>query len=159
MIVVCFSVLSPVPRIPDSVRNPREILRRKTGTLHNLYTHADKLLQLQSLVRQIVPGDVYVAAFDAGTLHLITPSSPLATRLKYNQKKLISLIRQRANYPVANIKVSVRPDPSPARPQARPAAVLSPASARHLASTAKYIEDAGLRKALIQLSNRGRRSR
>lgn len=148
-----------MPRIPDSVRNPGEILRGKAGTLHNLYVHADKLLQLQSLVRQIVPGDVYVAAFDSGTLHLITPSSALATRLKYNQKKLISLIRQQANYPVAGIKVSVRPDPAPASPATRAAATLSPASARHLAATAKYIEDAGLRKALIQLSNRARKSR
>lgn len=145
-----------MPRIPDSIKNPTQILGARSGTLHSLYAHARELLTLQTRVRSLVPGDVYVASLDAGTatLHLVTPSSALATRLRYNQRKLIAALYS-DKQPVENLKVSVRPDPVPAQPQLREPKPLSEKNAEHLASTAQYIEDDALRKALMTLASRG----
>lgn len=102
-----------------------------------------------------MPGDIYVAHCSPDELHLITPSSALATRLKYNQRKLVAQLRQVAGVTTARIRVSVRPDYlSAPRPEPAAAIPLSAENARHIASAAKYIEDEDLRKALINLSKR-----
>lgn len=143
-----------MPRIPESVRKPTQIIGQKTGTLQSLYNHARHLLALQAKVRAMVPGDIYVAAFDDGILHLITPSSALATRLRYHQHKLIETLRRKDRLQIGKLKVSVRPDPIPADPTHHEAIPLSPENAHHMALAAKYIEDDGLRKAMIRLSRR-----
>ena len=144
-----------MPRIPDSIQSPSQILRTGRGTLHHLIDHARELLDIQQHVRQVVPGTVYVAALDADCLHLITPSSALATRVRYNQRKLLAALRQRTGKSIVRVKVSVRPEQIPAAPrEPRAAHPLSPEAAQHLASSAKYIEDEDLRKAIIRLSNR-----
>lgn len=143
-----------MPRIPDSIKNPRQILSSTPGTLHRLLDHARQLIDLQDQLRDLVSGELYVAACDDGCLHLITPSAALATRIKYNQRKLLAQVR-RSGRNVARIKISVRPEFGQTRaPLARSAPQLSAKNAGHLVSVAKCIEDEGLRKALIQLSQR-----
>ncbi|MEX0943509.1 MAG: DciA family protein [Pseudomonadales bacterium] len=145
-----------MPRIPDSIRKPTQIIGQKTGTLQNLYSHARELLALQAKVRAMVPGDIYVAAFDDGILHLITPSSALASRLRYHQPKLIETLRRKDKLSIGKLKVTVRPDPIHTDPPQREAIPLSPENAHHMALAAKYIEDDGLRKAMIRLSHRAK---
>lgn len=140
-------------RIPDSIRTPQQILG---GSLQTLYDHARSLLELQAKVRSIVPGDIYVAACESGTLHLVTPSAGLATRVRYNQRKLIARLHQPGKYLIERVKVSVRPDSVLQRPDVRNALPPSLESGRHIEATAKYIEDEGLRKALIRLAGRAR---
>lgn len=66
---------------------------------------------------------------------------------------MVALLRQQAGVNVEQIRVSVRPDYLPAPTPERPGAIpISAENARHIASSAKYIEDADLRKALINLS-------
>jgi hypothetical protein len=143
-----------MPRFPESLRRPAQILGTNQGTLHTLYAHVQALLDLQGVIRAVVPGDVYVASCDAAVIHLITPSPALATRLRYGHRKLIAALRDKAGIDLQQVKVSVRPNYVPPQPRLRPAKPLSPENARHLASTAKYIEDDSLRIALIRLSDR-----
>jgi len=115
--------------------------------------HARTLLALQGYIRNIVPGDIFVAACDAGYLHLVTPSSALATRIKYNQRKIIAQLRAKTGGHIERISVSVRPElTKPEVPTSPAADPLSPDNARLMASAAQYIEDEGLRKALLRLA-------
>ena len=143
-----------MPRIHDSIKNPRQILGSAPGALHRVLDHARQLLDVQARIREIIPGDIFVAACDDQCLHLITPSSALATRVKYNQRKLLAAFGHHGRS-ITRIKVSVRPEyrrPDKAAP--RSAKTISPENARHLTSVAKYIEDEALRKALLDLSKR-----
>ena len=143
-----------MPRIHDSIKNPRQILGSAPGALHRVLDHARQLLDLQTRVREILPGDIFVAACDDKCLHLVTPSSALATRVKYNQRKLLAVLGDHGRS-ITRIKVSVRPEYHRTdKPAPRSANAISPENARHLASVAKYIEDEALRKALLDLSKR-----
>lgn len=143
-----------MPRLHDSIKNPGQILANTPGTLRSLLDHARQLLWLQQEVRSLVPGNIFVAACEDGCLHLVTPSSALATRIKYNQRKLVASLRS-GGQKIARIRISVRPDYIQTRPSLpRATNAISPENARHMASAAQYIEDEDLRKALIRLSNR-----
>jgi len=105
----------------------------------------------------MVPGDIHVALFSNGLLHLVTPTAALATRIKYQQNTLIAALR-RHDVPliVKSIKVSVRPEFQQIAPTTRPALPISAENGQQIASAAQYIEDEPLRKALINLSERAR---
>ena len=134
-------------------KQPPQILSLAKGNLNQLLSHSKSLLAIQSVIRKIVPGDIFVAALTNGELHLITPSAALATRIKYTQAIIISSLRQRHQpYLIESIKISVRPGYfSVTKPASRPLPV-SAKSAEQIAETAKYIEDSALRKALIRLA-------
>ena len=142
---------------PKSPQSPSQILG-KSSQLNKLYKEAQDLLALQSVIRSQVMADVYVTACRDRSLHLITSSSATATRLRYRQRNIITQLRQQCHIDIDKLKVSVRPDET--RKTAAPAQALPPSSenARQLADMAKYIEDEGLRKALIKLSKRGVKS-
>lgn len=143
-----------MPRIHDSIKDSRQILASSSASLHRLWDHANRLLALQQEVRRLVPDDIYVAACEGDCLHLVTPSSALATRVKYNQRKLVAMLGHHRKG-ITRIKISVRPDYFKLRRDTPSVAnSISPENARHLASAAKYIEDEDLRKALLRLSNR-----
>lgn len=138
------------------MKRPSQILDRPTSTLHHLYAHSRELLQLQAIVRNLIPGEIFVASCKDRTLHIITTSSALATRLRYRQRTLVSSLRRKASHwDIEDIRISVRPEIRlEPRKTENPAIPPSPENARQLLSTAKYIEDEALRKALIRLSRR-----
>lgn len=143
-----------MPRIPDSVKNPGEILSGR-GAIGRLYRQARDRLELQDHIREVVPGEIYVAAFDQGVLHLVTPSAALATRLRYQQRRFIGKLALDGQA-VSGLKVSVRPEmaqryePAPREPRA-----MSRETAKQVADAARHIDDEGLREAIIRLSSRG----
>ena len=139
----------------SSFKQPIQILG-KSSALKHLYTHAKELLAIQELINNHVKGDVHVAAITQSTLHLVTQSSAVATQLRYRQRNLIALLRHQ--YRIDNLKVSVRPSEPPKANRHASALLPSAKNAKQLADTAKYIEDEGLRKALISLSKRGLKS-
>lgn len=140
-----------MPRIHDSIKKPTDILSGK-GAIGRLYRRARGLMELQQRIREIVPGDIYVAAFEDGAIHLVTPSAALATRLRYQQRRFIGNLALEGKA-VTAIRVSVRPEladryePEPVERQS-----MSRETARRIAETAEYIEDEELRKAMIRLS-------
>ena len=139
----------------SSFKQPIQILG-KSSVLKHLYAHAKELLVIQELVNEHVKGDVHVATITEGTLHLVAQSSAVATQLRYRQRNLIALLRHQ--YHIDNLKVSVQPAEPPKTKYHTPAQLPSAKNAKQLADTAKYIEDEGLRKALITLSKRGLKS-
>jgi len=145
-----------MPRIPKSIKSTGQLFQQSGGRLKSIFIHTQALLSIESVVSNIIPGDIRVASFSKGILHLVTPSAPLATRIKYSQKALISTLRRRNNrYSIKTITVSVRPTPSEPVQRLLPSArAPSAENARYIANAAQYIEDEPLRKALIKLSER-----
>ena len=141
-----------MPRIPNSIKSPEQIITG-SGSLERLYRHARGLLALQDKIRAEVPGEVFVAAFEAGTLHLVTPSSALATRLRYQQRRFTNYLEVDGER-VSAIRVSVRPNLTRPEPEPPTTRTLPAESARTVAEAADYIEDEALRKALLALSSR-----
>lgn len=142
-----------MPELPKSIKLPSQLLSESRGALKAVFKHSQALLTIQSIIREVIPGEIQVAAHHQGMLHLITPSAALATRIKYSQRALIAALRQRKNpFVVKNIKVSVRPQFHEKLARTRTATPPSRESARHIAAAAQYIEDEPLRKALIKLS-------
>ncbi|XOV87305.1 MAG: hypothetical protein ACFHX7_20490 [Pseudomonadota bacterium] len=139
-----------MPRIPQSIQNPHQILNTRRGSLHRLYTHTQELLRVEQKIAHLMPANVHVAALDNEVLHLVTPTPALATRVRYQSRKIIAVL----GLPLKTVKVSVRPEAPATAERRRPPLPMSAENARHLADTAKYIEDKGLREALIRLSNR-----
>ncbi len=137
-------------RIPESIQNPHQILNTGRGSLHRLYTHAQELLRVEQKIAHLMPANVHVAALDNEILHLVTPSPAAATRVRYQSRKIIAAL----GLPLKSVKVSVRPETPTPLQRKRPPLPLSAENGQQLADTAKYIEDEGLREALIRLSNR-----
>jgi hypothetical protein len=144
-----------MPRIHKSLQRPNQILKNPKGALNKIYSQTQDLLKVQSLIQQFIPANVSVASIRDNTLHLITNSSATATQIRYRQRNIITATRRLGvQFDIDHIKVSVRPDEPQSRPPMREPIPPSAKNARQLAATAKYIEDDGLRKALIRLSRR-----
>ena len=144
-----------VERDASRPRNPNDIMNDAGGALARVFRQTRELLAIQDVVRQFVPPNVKVASIQDKTLHLVTPSSAAATQIRYRQRAIIASIRQSGTeLDVTGIRVSVRPEAKPKEPPTSSPRPPSEENARQLASTAEYIEDEALRKALMRLSNR-----
>ena len=144
-------------RIHKSLKLPDQILKNPDGLLHKVYSQARDLLAIQSVIRKFVPANVYVASLRNETLHLITSSAAAATQITYRQRNIIAATRRYgAKFEVSKLKVSVRPEDPELKLPSREPIPPSVENAQLLATMAKYIEDGALRKALINLSKRGK---
>ena len=144
-------------RIHKSLKLADQILKNPKGLLNKVYSQSRDLLAIQSVIRKFVPSNVYVASIRNETLYLITNSAATATQITYRQRNIIAATRRvGAQFEVNNIKVSVRPEDPEFKLPPREPIPPSVENAHQLATTAKYIEDPALRKALIKLSRRGK---
>ena len=137
-------------------KHPSEIMS-ESSLLNKLRSNANKLLSIEDLIQRNLSLNLRVAALQGDTLHLIAPSSSAATNMRYRQQTIISLIRNQ--YPIEKLKLSVRPNEPPPPPYRKPPITPSAANARQIATAAQYIENEGLRKALIKLSRRAHKSK
>ena len=148
-----------MPKFPSSVKHPSQLLQQSRGTLKTIFNHTQELLGIETMVLNVLDCDTHnsikVASCHKGSLHLITPSAALATRIKYSQQAIIAALRhQKRPLYIKTVKVSVRPEFRKAPKTKRSALAPSAENARYIADVAKYIEDEALRKALIKLSDR-----
>ena len=138
-------------KVKLKAKHPSEIMR-ESSLLNKLRSNANKLLSIEDLIQRNLSLNLQVAALKGDTLHLIAPSSSAATNMRYRQQTIISLLRNQ--YPISKLKLSVRPNEPPPLPYRKPPIKPSSENARQIAIAAQYIENEGLRKALIKLSRR-----
>ena len=140
-------------RIPKSIKSSHQILSGPNHILQSLYAKSRDLLSIEATISQFVLDPFSVASYQKEILSLTTPSSSVATRIRYRQRNIIASLR-RAGLPVKSLKINVRPPLTAEAENSAEHPPISAESARHIAQTAQYIEDEPLRKALIQLSKR-----
>ncbi|MCL7461532.1 DciA family protein [Pseudomonas sp. NW5] len=138
---------------------PPAVLLRTDRTLRQLMGAARRLEQLQQcLEQQLQPAaraHCKVASWRDGVLLLIITSSEWATRLRYQQQRLLRLLQACPEFAgLQRILMRVRPAYTPQAGN-RPPPRLSGEAAQTLRSTATGISDPRLRAALERLASHG----
>lgn len=145
-------------RIPSPLRNAANLFAGSDSVLGNLFRHAQHLSRLQTLVDDCVSpssrGHLKVASYDDELLMLVVASAGRAATLRYRETELTRSLRNAPEFRrLKRIRFIIRPELLPEN-RSRPRKPLSDKAARQISSSARYIEDARLRKALIKLSER-----
>ncbi|MEH6798365.1 MAG: DUF721 domain-containing protein [Halopseudomonas sabulinigri] len=140
---------------PLDARRPNDLLRTNI-TLKRLYAQAKAVERLQSLVEtQLEPAareHCKVASLADGVLRFVVSSSHWATRLRYQQKRLVRQLQAYKEFAtLTKIHCKVQP---PLVKKAPPVRTIrrSQVAAEHLQETAELVTDATLRAALQKLA-------
>ncbi|MCU1721061.1 MULTISPECIES: DUF721 domain-containing protein [unclassified Pseudomonas] len=144
---------------PSPARAPA-VLLREARPLKALFSHAQRLAQLQRLVEsQLQPAareHCHVASWREGTLLLVVTDGHWATRLRYQQKRLQRALQQLDVFVSLNrIQFKVQPTASSPRPGGH-VMDISSKSAENIQATAEGISDPNLRAALERLASHGK---
>lgn len=146
---------------PLPVRQPGDLLRTK-GTLRGLFRQAQQLERLQLLVdSQLEPAaraHCQVAAFREGVLRLMVSNSQWATRLRYQQRRLISQLQLFSEFTtLTKIYCKVQPVQPRRVPPARQVRA-SKVAAESLQTSAEGVKDEALKAALQRLARHHRQA-
>lgn len=141
---------------PLPAKAPAALLR-EAKPLKALFGEARRLDRLQQLVdSQIQPAareHCRVASFREGSLLLIITDGHWATRLRYQQRRLLRQLQALDAFEgLTRILFKVQP-PDPPRHQVGPAPLLSSRAADNIQQTAQGIADPRLRAALERLAS------
>lgn len=136
-------------------------LLREAKPLKALFGQAQRLTHLQRLVEsQLQPAaraHCHVASWNNGCLLLIVTDGHWATRLRYQQKRLLRQLQALEEFAnLTKILFKVQPRTAQNREAAR-TPQLSSLAAEYLQSTAEGIRDPRLRAALERLASHGKK--
>lgn len=128
----------------------------QSSPLNSIYNKVRELMRLQAFIEAYLPSamvsHVRISSYKNHELHVFIDNAHWATRLRYIEKDLIAQLRLLDAFKHINrIRSSVRPVYS-APSYHKAAKPISTKNAKQIESTAKYIEDGPLRKALLKLS-------
>ncbi|EIK53130.1 hypothetical protein YO5_13303 [Stutzerimonas stutzeri TS44] len=135
-------------------------LLREAKPLRALFGEARRIDRLQHLLEsQLQPAareHCRVASWREGCLLLIVTDGHWATRLRYQQRRLLRQLQAIEEFAgLERIHFKVQP-PLPARPEPRRTTPLSACAADNIHATAEGIRDPQLRAALERLASRGK---
>jgi hypothetical protein len=137
-------------------------LMREVKPLKALFSQAQRLDQLQHLVEnQLQPAareHCHVASWREGCLLLIVTDGHWATRLRYQQRRLLKQLQALEEFAtLTKILFKVQPPAAERRPPGH-AISLSSSAAENIQATADGISDPKLRAALERLAKHGKPS-
>lgn len=146
---------------PLDARRPGDLIRNHS-TLKGLYAKARAVERLQVLVETLLEPAARehcrVASLREGVLRLVVTDSQWATRMRYQQKRLIRQLREFTEFAtLTKIHCKVQP---PLIKKAPPVHKMrqSQVAAASLRETAEQIEDPALRAALERLAQHHERT-
>ncbi len=143
---------------PLPARTPA-ILLQESPLLRRLIGQARRLDQLQQLLdSQLQPAArpyCRIAAWRDGYLLLIVTDAGWATRLRYQERRLLRTLQALGPFQTL-LRILFRVRPAVPLPEPGPPPVLSGAAASTLRATARGITDPRLRQALEQLAGKAR---
>lgn len=145
---------------PLPARTPAALLR-DAKPLKALFSEAQRLARLQALLEsQLQPAArpyCQIASWRDGCLLLVITDGHWATRLRYQQPRLMRQLRGLEEFAnLSRILFKVQPPTNRQRDSGH-ALQLSPAASCHLRETADTIADPVLRAALLRLASRARK--
>lgn len=146
-----------MPRKPIYAKQPLT-LAAKTLTMSQLVQSALQLNQLQNCLNQYLQPAAkqhcHISSFQQGTLHLLVNQSHWATRLRYQQKRLIQqLLNHKEFMGLEKIIIKVSPDLKLTTTQTTHYLELSESAAQTIKQTAQYIKHTNLKAALERLAS------
>jgi hypothetical protein len=146
---------------PLPAKAPAALLR-DARPLQSLFNEAQRLSRLQQLLEEqlepVAREHCRVAVWKEGKLLLIVTDGHWATRLRYQEKRLLRLLQSQAEFSgLQRITIKVRPPESPVQ-ASRNIPSLSPSAARSIQDSAEAISDPKLRAALERLASHAKPS-
>ncbi|MGI6407395.1 MAG: DUF721 domain-containing protein [Thiopseudomonas sp.] len=136
---------------------PATQILRGSPRLQRLLRQAESLSKLQALLYQhLAPAQreqLQLGGYDEGVLTLILADAAWATRLRYQQGRLLQQLRQHDEFSgLQHIRLKIRPASAapPARHEER--RFLSDTASQNIRRSAESIEDPELREALKRLA-------
>ncbi|HSH50038.1 MAG TPA: DUF721 domain-containing protein [Halomonas sp.] len=134
-----------------------------TGQLAPLIRTARLIEGVQRYLRRQLPSELadhlFVGGFHRGRLTLITDRAVWLTRLRYEQPRLLELVRQYPGFEaITGFELKVRPVRPPTTPPHQPRHLPAEA-ADELSSCADDVKDPGLRDALRRLASHAESTR
>lgn len=132
-------------------------LLREARSLHSLLDEAQRLSRLQQLLDELLEPiareHCRIAVWKEGKLLLIVSDGHWATRLRYQEKRLLRQLQSQAEFSgLQRITIKVRPPAAPAQAAGHQPS-LSPNAARAIQDSAEAISDPKLRAALERLAS------
>lgn len=145
---------------PSPARQPSALLR-EVKPLRTLFDRAQSLSRLQILVEaQLQPAarpHCHVATWHNGTLLIIVTDGHWATRLRYQQRRLLTLLQQQEAFAgLTRILFKVQPQGGNSS-QSRAPLYLSQESAQSIEQTADAVRDPQLKASLQRLARHTRK--
>lgn len=142
---------------PLPARTPSTLLRN-AKPLKALFSEAQRLAKLQAVVESHLEpaarSHCRIASWRDGCLLLIITDAHWATRLRYQQSRLMRQLQDFEEFAnLSRILFKVQPSASTQR-DADHSLQLSPAASSHISETAETIQDPALRAALMRLASR-----
>ena len=146
---------------PIKAQKTNSVLQSSTS-LQRLVARAQATDQLQNLLNQFLQPAVrehcHLASYQAGTLTLIVTDGHWATRLRYQQKRLLKQLQNLPEFnQVSRIQFKVRPPLQPAKPKAR-TIELSEQAGQSIQASAEATSDPMLRAALQRLAKQANKT-
>lgn len=144
---------------PIDARRPGDLLKTHS-TLRGLYYQARAVERMQTLVDSVLEPAARehccAASYRDGLLRLLVTDSHWATRIRYQQKRLIRQLQAYAEFATLT-KIHCKVQPPPVK-KAVPAHKMkrSEVAAESLIETSKHIDDPNLREALVRLARHHR---
>lgn len=140
---------------PNKAQNTRALLQKNTS-LRRLVQRAQQLEQLQQQLNQCLQpaarAHCHLAAYQNNTLTLIVTDGLWATRLRYQQKRLLAQLQQLPEFSqVARLQFKVRPPLLPGKAATRNIN-FSEQTGEIIQASAAAISDPVLREALERLA-------
>lgn len=131
--------------------------------LQRLLKQAQTLSQLQVLVHHyLAPAareQLQLGSYDNGVLTLVLAEAAWATRLRYQEARLLDQLRQHSEFTgLQRIRLKVRPASSAPETAEEERRYISATASEHIRDSAENIQDPQLREALQRLANNIRRT-
>ena len=144
-----------VPRTTAPIPTVGERLNREQGTLGQLMVRAERLTQLNRVLRAYLPTHLHehviLIRMDEEEWVVHADASSWATRLRYALYNIREALGQQLGMVLPKPRIRVVPPDFPPRPQ-RPRPTLTPRSAKLLEVTARSVPDTRLSAALWRLA-------
>jgi len=146
---------------PIKAQNSNNVLL-KSVSLQRLIARAQSVDHLQQLLNQYLQPAArehcILASYQAGTLTLIVTNGHWATRLRYQQKRLLEQLQGIAEFnEISRIQFKVRPPMQSEQPATRSVA-LSEQAGQAIQASADATRDPALREALERLAQHAKKS-
>lgn len=125
--------------------------------LQRLLKQAQTLSQLQTLVHgYLAPAareQLQLGSYENGVLTLVLAEAAWATRLRYQQDRLLGQLRQHPEFSsLQRIQLKIRPAGNAPEPAEKERRYISESASQHICDGAANIEDPKLREALQRLA-------
>lgn len=140
-----------------SIKDVKGIISAKRSAFNKLLNRSDLLAKLNTDINSALPNNLKdkckAGNIDNNELTLITPSSAIATGLRYHSEEILRTVNNLNNWRFIKIRIKIAPTSAKIPPCRKSFRTVSENARKTIMSQASSIEHTGLQQALANLAN------